>query len=140
MNSLQKKTFTILLIDDNVAHAFLTREILKESRIRNTVHKAKDAAEAFMYMLGKDALSGQIPDLILLDLGLPIMDGFEFLAEIRKDNRLKEIPVFVLSTSSATSDMEKSSTLGARAYFVKPLDIDHFEMEIRELFKVAEQD
>jgi DNA-binding response OmpR family regulator len=93
-----------------------------------------------MYMLGKDALSGQIPDLILLDLGLPIMDGFEFFAEIQKDNRLKEIPVFVLSTSSATSDMEKSSTLGVRAYFVKPLDIDHFEMETRELFRVAEQD
>ena len=135
-----KKTLAILLIEDNSADAFLTREVLNDSMIPNVVHVVKDAAKAFVHMLGKDGVAGMhLPDVILLDLNLPIMDGFTFLTEKRKEDRLKDIPVFVLSTSSAWTDIEKSRNLGARAYFEKPLDLDKFEMELKELFRVEER-
>ena len=141
MKELLKKTLTVLLIEDNSADAFLTQEILKDSMVPNVVHVAKDGAKALGHMLGKNGEAGRhIPDLILLDLNLPVMDGFAFLAEIEKDRRLKDIPVFVLSASSAQLDIEKARNLGARGYFVKPLDLDEFEKELGEAFKVEQQE
>jgi DNA-binding response OmpR family regulator len=88
-------------------------------------------------MLGKDGGAGMhIPDLILLDLNLPVMDGFAFLTEMGKHDLLKDVPVFVLSASSARVDMEKAKNLGAHGYFVKPLDLDEFETQLSEFFKV----
>ena len=102
VKKLLEKALTVLLIEDNSADAFLTREILKDSMVPNVVHVAKDGAKALGHMRGKDGEAGMhIPDLILLDLNLPIMDGFGFLGEIEKERRLKDIPVFILSASSA---------------------------------------
>ena len=109
--------------------------------IPNVIHVAKDGTKAFGHMLGKDRGAGRhIPDLILLDLNLPVMDGFGFLAEIGKDTLLKDIPVFVLSASSAPADIDKARNLGARGYFVKPLDLDEFEKELSEAFRVEERE
>ena len=137
MTELQQKALTILLIEDNSADAFLTHETLKDSMVPNVVHVVKDAAKAFGHMLGKDGgAEMHIPDLILLDLNLPVMDGFAFLTEMGKHDLLKDVPVFVLSASSARVDMEKAKNLGARGYFVKPLDLDEFETQLSEFFKV----
>jgi len=137
MTELQQKALTVLLIEDNSADAFLTCETLKDSMVPNVVHVVRDAAKAFGQLLGKVGGAGiHVPDLILLDLNLPVMDGFGFLAEVGKDDRLKDIPVFVLSASSARVDIEKARDLGARGYFVKPLDLDEFETQLSELFKV----
>jgi len=136
-----KKTLAILLIEDNRADSFLTQEILNDSTVPNTVHIVQDAKKAFVHMLGRDGeIVIHLPDLILLDLNLPLMDGFAFLAEMAKEERLKYIPVFILSASSAKGDIEKARNLGARGYFTKPLDLDRFELEIRALFRAAEQD
>ena len=141
MKKLLEKALTVLLIEDNSADAFLTQEILKDSMVPNVVHVAKDGVNALGHMLGKKGEAGRhMPDLILLDLNLPVMDGFGFLAEIEKYQRLKDIPVFVLSASSARSDIEKSRNLGARGYFVKPLDLDEFENELSQAFKVEGQE
>jgi CheY-like chemotaxis protein len=137
MTELQQKALTILLIEDNSADAFLTYETLKDSMVPNVVHVVKNAAKAFGHMLGKDGGAGMhIPDLILVDLNLPVMDGFAFLTEMGKNDLLKEVPVFVLSASSASVDMEKARNLGARGYFVKPLDLDEFETQLSEFFKL----
>jgi two-component system, chemotaxis family, response regulator Rcp1 len=137
MTGLGQKALTILLIEDNSADAFLTYETLKDSTVPNVVHVVKDAAKAFGHMLGKDGGAGMhIPDLILLDLNLPVMDGFSFLSEMGKNEELKDIPVFVLSASSAQVDVERARNCGARGYFVKPLDLEEFQIQIGELFRI----
>ena len=141
MKKLLEKALTVLLIEDNSADAFLTQEILKDSMVPNVVHVAKDGVKALGHMLGKDGESGMhMPDLILLDLNLPIMDGFGFLVERKKYRRLKDIPVFILSASSADVDIEKARNLGVRGYFVKPLDLDEFEKELGQAFRGEEQE
>jgi len=131
----QKKNLTILLVEDNSADAVLTSETLSDSTIPTEVHVTKDAAEAFV-LLGRNGNAGKyMPDLILLDLNLPVMDGFSFLGEIRNHNHLKEIPVFILSASSTLADMTRAHSLGVKGYFVKPLDLSEFETEIRKHFK-----
>jgi len=136
MTDLQQKAITILLIEDNSADAFLTSEMLKDSAVPNVVHVAKDAAKAFRHLLDKDGGAGKpLPDLILLDLNLPVMDGFSFLSVMEKEKQLRDIPIFVLSASSARADVEKARSLGARGYLVKPLDLDEFEALLNGVFR-----
>jgi len=131
-----KKALAVLLIEDNGADAFLTKEILHDSTVPVTVHVVQDAAKAFAHMLSGGVMT---PDLILIDLNPLEMDGFTFLTEMAKEERLKYIPVFILSASSERADIEKAMYLGARGYFTKPLDPDRFEMEMQKLLKPAEQ-
>ncbi len=136
MKALSKKPLNILLIEDNDADAFLTAETLKDSTIPNMLHVVKDAAKAFTFLLGKDCDSReQNPDLIFLDLNIPIINGFDFLVEIKKDTQFKDIPVFILSSSSEAADIMRAYNLGARFYFVKPLDLEEFEAKLQEHFE-----
>jgi len=133
MKALSQKPLSILLIEDNRADASLTTETLKDSAIPNMVHLVKDAAHALTFLIGKNSDSGsQNPDLILLDLNIPVMNGFDFLIEIKKDTRFKDIPVFILSSSSEAADIMKARNLGASSYFVKPLDLEEFESEFQD--------
>jgi len=133
LNALQQKPLSILLIEDNRADVFLAVETLKDSTIPNMVHIVKDAAQAFTFLLGKNCDSrAQNPDLILLDLNIPVMNVFDFLIEIKKDTRFKDIPVFILSSSSEAADIMKARNLGASSYFVKPLDLEKFESEFQD--------
>jgi CheY-like chemotaxis protein len=93
-----------------------------------------DAGKAFVHM-SDGGSEAHLPDVILLDLNLPVMDGFAFLVEMAKEERLKYIPVFVLSASSARVDREKARKLGARGYLTKPLDLDQFENENSRAFQ-----
>jgi chemotaxis family two-component system response regulator Rcp1 len=113
----------ILLVDDSEADVRLTVEALKEAKMRNTVHVAYDG-ETALQMLRTPGR--RRPDLILLDLNLPGLDGREVLAEIKKDPQLAIIPVVILTTSRADEDIVRSYRLHANCYITKPVDLNQF--------------
>lgn len=123
------KRMNILMVEDNPADAFLTSEILAESeRISYVVTTVKNAAEALAFLHRMNGYEHSIqPDLILLDLNLPKMHGFEFLAEIRKDKNLTDIQVVVLTTSEVGKDIDRAKELGVNGYLIKPIDLEEFE-------------
>ncbi|SMO64770.1 response regulator [Fodinibius sediminis] len=117
----------ILLVEDNEADIRLTREGIKEAKIRNNLHVVRDGEEAMDFLNKKGDYRDVItPDLILLDLNLPKKDGREVLEEIKNDDRLALIPVVVLTTSEAEKDIVKSYKLHANCYVTKPMGIDQF--------------
>ena len=124
----------ILLVEDNPADVRLTQEALKEGKVRNNLHVARDGIEAieFLRRVGKHANAVR-PDLILLDLNLPRKDGREVLADIKADPDLKAIPVVVLTTSSAEQDIFKSYKLHANCYITKPVDLDQFVQVVKSI-------
>ena len=117
----------ILIIEDNEGDVRLAREALRESKIRNTIHHVPDGVEAmeFLHRQGKYTRAPR-PDLILLDLNLPRMDGREVLTAIKNDADLKHIPVVILTVSSDEIDIFKSYNLHANCYITKPIDLDQF--------------
>jgi CheY-like chemotaxis protein len=117
----------ILLVEDNPGDVRLTQEALKEGKVYNNLHWAKDGVEAleFLKRQGKHAKAPR-PDIILLDLNLPKKDGREVLAVIKNDAELKHIPVVVLTTSEAEEDVLKSYSLHANCYVTKPVDLEKF--------------
>jgi CheY-like chemotaxis protein len=128
------KPIEILLVEDNAADVRLTEEALKEGKVRNNLHVARDGMEALEFLRRqgkfKDATR---PDLILLDLNLPRRDGREVLADIKNDPELKLIPVVVLTTSSAEADILKSYKLHANCYITKPVDLEQFVNVVRSI-------
>jgi chemotaxis family two-component system response regulator Rcp1 len=124
----------ILLVEDNPGDVRLTREALKEAKFRNTVQVVGDGVEALAYLHQQGQYSGAMrPHLIMLDLNLPRMDGREVLAAIKKDADLRRIPVVVLSSSEAESDIARAYELHANAYVTKPVDIDHFLQVVKAI-------
>lgn len=117
----------ILLIEDNPADVELTRQCFLESQIPNEVHAAlnADTAFAFLRRTGQFANAPR-PDLVLLDLNLPGIDGREILAGIKNDPDLQMIPVVVLTTSDADTDVREAYRLQANSYLRKPVDLDEF--------------
>lgn len=117
----------ILLVEDNPGDVRLTREALKEGKVRNNMQVAEDGEEAlaFLHRQGRYAQATR-PDLILLDLNLPKKSGREVLEEIKADPELKRIPVVVLTVSKAEQDVLKSYNLHANCYITKPVDLDQF--------------
>lgn len=117
----------ILLVEDNAGDVRLTREALKDAKVLNTLHVARDGEEAMDYLCRKGKYAdAPRPDLILLDLNLPRKDGREVLAEIKADEDLKRIPVVILTTSKSEEDVLKVYNLHANCYVTKPLDLDQF--------------
>ena len=117
----------VLLVEDNPGDVRLTQEALKEGKVYNNLHWAKDGAEAleFLRQQGKHGKAPR-PDIILLDLNLPKKDGREVLAAIKGDPRFKQIPVVILTTSEAEEDVLKSYELHASCYVTKPVDLEKF--------------
>ena len=117
----------VLLVEDSPADVRLTREALKEAKVRNNVHVAVDGVDAmdFLHRRGKHT-NAPIPDLILLDLNLPKKDGREVLEDIKSHDRLKRIPVVILTTSQSEQDILESYQLSANAYVTKPVDLEQF--------------
>jgi len=117
----------ILLVDDNPGDVRLTLEALRDSKIQNHLHVAKDGVEAIAFLRRKgEYADAPHPDLILLDLNLPKMDGPEVLAEIKEDTALKHIPVVILTGSKDVEDITKTYNLHANCYVTKPIDLDQF--------------
>jgi chemotaxis family two-component system response regulator Rcp1 len=127
MNLSQSKPIEILLVEDSPSDAALTIEALKAGKIANRLSHVEDGVDAmdFLRRRGKYA-DAERPDLIMLDLNLPRMDGRDVLAEIKNDPDLKIIPIIVLTTSRSDKDILKSYQLNANCYITKPVDFDHF--------------
>jgi len=115
----------------------LTRRALEQSKIRNELHIVEDGEEALDYLLrrGKyeDPTSSPKPDLMLLDLNMPKMDGKQLLKEMRDDPRLRRIPVVTLTTSKQENDIIHTYDLGANSYIIKPVNMDQFINAIKVL-------
>ena len=128
------KIINILLVEDNPGDIRLTKEVLKEGKIRNKLDVVTDGEEAIQYLKKtgkyKDAL---LPDIILLDLNLPKKDGREVLAEIKTDPILMLIPVIVLTTSEAEQDILNMYAHHANCYITKPVDFNQFINVIRSI-------
>jgi CheY-like chemotaxis protein len=122
----------ILLVEDNPADVRLTVEALKDARVRNRLHVARDGVEAMDMLRAKNG-AGLRPDLILLDLNLPRKDGREVLDEIKQDEALRHIPVVILTTSQAELDIMQSYRLRANAFVTKPVDLDQFFRVVRSM-------
>ncbi len=121
------RSIEILLVEDNPGDVRLTQEALKENKIRNNLHVAKDGVEAMNFLRKineyKDAPR---PDLVLLDLNLPKKDGREVLTEIKTDEKLRSIPVVILTTSDAEDDVARAYQHYANCYIRKPIDLNRF--------------
>ena len=117
----------ILLVDDNPGDVRLTMEALKDGKLQSTVHAVQDGVEAMSYLRGRGEYAGAPqPDLVLLDLNLPRMNGTQVLSEIKGDASLKHIPVVVLSGSGDTDDIDRAYDLRANCYVTKPIELDEF--------------
>lgn len=120
-----EKPIEILLVEDSPSDIRLTIEALKEAKLRNQLHVVEDG-EAAMAFLRNPGPSQPRPDLILLDLNLPGMDGREVLELVKSDPDLGLIPVVVLTTSRAEEDVLKAYQLRTNCYITKPVDLDQF--------------
>jgi chemotaxis family two-component system response regulator Rcp1 len=124
----------ILLVEDNPADVRLTQEALKEGKVYNNLHWAKDGVEALEFLHRKGKYAGAPrPDIILLDLNLPKKDGREVLQDIKNDDKLKRIPVVILTTSKAEEDVLKSYNLHANCYVTKPVDLEQFIVVVKSI-------
>lgn len=127
---------TVLLVEDNEGDARLAIEALKDGKIRNDLHHVKDGVEAMEYLNreGKyNTENAPRPDIVLLDLNMPRMDGREVLQEINKNSNLACIPVIVLTTSESEMDIIKSYSLHANCYISKPVDFNKFINVVRAI-------
>lgn len=116
-----------LLVEDNPGDVRLTREALKESKVRNNLNVLGDGLSALDYLYRKGPYAGSPrPDLILLDLNLPRVDGREVLSKIKSDPDLRRIPVVIITSSEAEQDILKSYDLHVNCYVTKPVDLDQF--------------
>jgi CheY-like chemotaxis protein len=124
----------ILLVEDNPGDSDLIIEFLDETRVTNHVSVARDGEEAMDFLRRRGRFAGAArPDLILLDLNLPRKDGREVLAEIKADPQLASIPVVVLTSSNAESDIAKSYSLKANCYVIKPVDLGQFMAVVKSI-------
>jgi CheY-like chemotaxis protein len=118
----------VLLVEDNPGDVRLTREAFRDANMAIRLHVVADGVEAMAFVRQEAAhADAPRPDLILLDLNLPKMDGREVLARIKNDENLKTIPTLILTTSGAQADILKSYQLHANAYVSKPLQLDAFQ-------------
>lgn len=128
------KAVEILLVEDNEGDILLTTEALQDSKIINQVHVVRNGREAldFIYRKGQyqDAVQ---PDLIILDINLPLKSGHEVLAEIKSDEDVKQIPVIMLTTSSSEKDISLSYKHHANCYISKPVEVDQFMEAINSI-------
>lgn len=124
----------ILLVEDNEDDVFLTREAFDAANLRVHLHHVDNGVKCLQF-LRKEGVYGGVPspDLILLDMHMPVMDGYEVLSEIVKDDRLKHLPVVVLTTSYEAADIQKMYGLRCNSYITKPVDFDSFVKAVSQL-------
>jgi len=128
------KEIHILLVEDNEGDVLLTREALLEGKIINRISVVRDGAEALDFLYKRDRFAGAAsPDMVLLDINLPKIDGKEVLSIIKKDDQLKRIPIVMLTTSSAEKDILEAYNNHANCYITKPVDLHQFMQVVRTI-------
>ncbi len=124
----------VLLVEDDPGDVLMTREAFADNKVTNRLSVVSDGVSALEYLRKEgEYANATTPDLILLDLNLPRMDGREVLSALKQDERLRSIPVVVLTTSEAEEDIVRSYSLHANAYVTKPVDFDRFIEVVRQI-------
>jgi CheY-like chemotaxis protein len=125
---------TILLVEDDPDHELLAIRALKKANVTNEIRVARDGEEAIRFLLGEDGTPAQpLPQVVLLDLKLPKVDGLEVLRRIRESDRTRVLPVVVLTSSDEESDIVRSYKLGVNSYIRKPVSFTDFAEATRQL-------
>lgn len=134
MNGTSRTQLQVLLVEDSPGDVRLTQEAFRDVAATVRLHVATDGVEAmeFLRQEGKYA-SAPRPDLILLDLNLPKMDGREVLVQVKEDQSLRMIPTVILTTSSAAADIESSYQMQSNCYLTKPVELDAFEGIVKSI-------
>ncbi len=134
---MSESLIEILLVEDNPDDVELTLLAFQKNKLANRIHVVRDGAEALDFLFCKGAYSGrrieEHPNVVLLDLKLPKVDGLEVLRSMKGDARTRSIPVVVLTTSREDRDIEESYRLGVNSYIVKPVDFEQFTEAVRHL-------
>ncbi len=132
-----KRDVLILLVEDDPTHRLLVRKSLENNSVKNEIREVEDGQEALDYIYGRDKYSDRaaypMPDLILLDVKMPRVDGFEVLQTIKNDPKLKHIPVIMLTTSTREEEIARGYEKGANAYVTKPIDFKEFSEKIKNI-------
>ncbi len=128
---------SILLVEDNPDDELLTVRALKRNNVLNDIVVARDGVEALDYLFGTGSYAGRdltaMPQIILLDLKLPKLDGLEVLQRLRADARTRLIPVIILTSSKEEIDLVRGYSLGANSYIRKPVDFEQFVLAVQQL-------
>ena len=128
------KLIDVLLVEDDPGDVLMTREAFEDNKLRNRLSVVSDGVSALEFLRKEgEHVDAPTPDLILLDLNLPRMDGREVLQALKADADLRSIPVVVLTTSEAEEDVVRSYSLHANAYVTKPVDFDRFIEVVRQI-------
>jgi CheY-like chemotaxis protein len=132
--STQLHPIEILIVEDNPGDVFLTREVLEKSKILNTIKSVPDGEAAMQYLRREGRYQDvRLPDLVLLDLNLPKMDGRTVLEMMKADDELRKIPVVILTSSQAPGDIEGSYARHANCYLTKPVQFHEFAGVVRSI-------
>ena len=133
----QPNSAGLLLVEDNSQDLEMTMRVLRQVNVRNSIQVARDGAEALEYLFCEGAFANReiadIPELVLLDLKLPKVDGIEVLRRIKEDPRTRMIPVVMLTSSKEQSDVAETYQLGVNSFIVKPVDFEGFLEAVRTL-------
>ena len=133
-STARERPIDILMVDDNPGDVRLAREALYEGKIRNNLQVAGDGIEALALLRGNGSdIAAFRPDLILIDLNMPRMDGRQLLAILKSDDRFKRIPMVVMTSSRAEEDVVKSYNLHANCFITKPVDLDQMIRIVRNI-------
>jgi CheY-like chemotaxis protein len=134
VSDYEARPIEVLLVEDDPGDVLMTREAFADHKLSNMLHVVSNGVDALAF-LHREAPFTDVPkpDLILLDLNLPRMDGREVLAAIKADEALRRIPVVVLTTSEAEEDVLRSYDLHANAYVTKPVDFEQFVSVVRQV-------
>lgn len=131
------KIAKILLIEDNPMDVILTLDAFKEAKLKNTINVARSGEEALDYLFGNGKYSDReqfpMPNIVLLDLKMPGIDGFEVLRQIKQTKVLKRIPVIILTSSKEEGDLVLSYDIGANSYLLKPISFNGFVDVVKKI-------
>jgi CheY-like chemotaxis protein len=129
-----QREIEVLLVEDDPGDVLMTREAFQDYKVHNQLHVVNDGEQAMAFLRQEGEYAGRPrPDLVLLDLNLPRMDGRQVLHAIKSDPELSSIPVVVLTTSEAEDDVLRSYSLHANAYVTKPVDFERFIDVVRQI-------
>jgi CheY-like chemotaxis protein len=127
----------ILLVEDNHMDVILTLDAFKEAKLKNIINVARDGEEALDYLFGRQQFADRsqfpLPNIILLDLKMPGIDGFEVLRQLKTADILKRIPVIILTSSKEEGDRALSYDIGANSYLLKPVSFDGFIEVVKKI-------
>ena len=123
----------IWLIDDDDGHALLVEESLRDAGLRNRFARARDGTEGWQWLKEAEAGQRRRPGLVLLDISMPGLDGFEVLQRIKSSSVLKDTPVIMLTSTDHPREIKRSYALGANCYIIKPVDFERLHEKVRTL-------